>query len=93
MYYQVKMGPLACSVHPSIIQSYIEKYWQEAIPNHQIATSISINKNQVLEIDLHLPIMKEDEEVFLEKTEKEIGKLLLDQLQYDKSFILTVHYS
>ena len=92
-YFKVVMNSHSCNISAHLIREYIEKYWRREYPKEKIKTEVILKKSQNIEIIARLPFIKKiDADVFFEKTEKEIAKLLFDKFQYQKKFILTLNF-
>ncbi len=92
-YIKVKMNDIASfSISPVVIQKYIEEYWKKAFPEKEILSKVYVKKDQLLDIDVYFPFVKEDKKKLLLQMEKEISKILEKRCTYSKEFTLNLHH-
>ncbi len=90
IYYRVKMKGGDLLVDPVVIRSYVDEYWKNAFPDHDLSVEVSVS-NQALEMFVELPLLSEEnQEAFLEKAEVELAQILQKRLGYYKEFSLSV---
>ncbi|MBS0605218.1 MAG: hypothetical protein JSS60_09330 [Verrucomicrobia bacterium] len=90
-YYRVKMGRKEMQVDPAVIRSYVDVYWKQAFPEHDLSVDVGVSSEQKLELFVELPLQDlEKQKVILEKAEIELGRILHKQIGYKKEFVLSV---
>jgi hypothetical protein len=89
-YLQVRMKPFLCEVDLQIITDYLTLYWKKAFPEKEIQTELSFTGERKLEIITYLPPLTiPEQKKLLKNSEKDIGKILRNYLDYRESFVLT----
>ncbi len=77
-------------VEAALFRSYVKKYWTDQFPGSGLSTDVILHGDQKMEISLEMPQTEiKDHELFLEKTETDLSRLLTKTLGYRGEFILT----
>ncbi len=78
-------------VEAALFRIYVKKYWTDQFPGNGLSTDVTLRSNQKLEIFLEMPPVEiEDQDLFLEKTEKDLSTLLSQTLGYRGDLFLTL---
>ena len=91
-FYQVVMKPHDALVNIKLIEKYLEKYFKNNHSNLILNSSATILKDNKLEIIANFKKAEPIEDDTLLNIEKNIGKILIDNLSYDKEFIFTLNF-
>ncbi|MEI6242069.1 MAG: hypothetical protein WCP39_01525 [Chlamydiota bacterium] len=87
----IEMKGFYCDVDPLIVERYLQNYWKYSYPDMEIRSNVKVLPDSYLEISVSLPSLSDlERDIFLEKAEVEIGKLLEEKLAYKRKFIFTV---
>ena len=90
--YQIKGGSYLTEVDAEVIQSYINEYWKELLPNHEISSHISIKENRVI-IEADFPFMDSlEQKQILESVQKDLDENLNRFLGYRDEYLLTINF-
>jgi hypothetical protein len=90
-YFQVEMGSSRLDVDPSVIQNYVQSYWNDIFPEQQLETQILLRRNKKIEILAEMPPMADEELTeLLTQIETELSCLLEHILGYRSDFLITV---
>ena len=92
-YYQLEMkdDKHTAAVEILLLRKSVELYWKRLFPDKDLSTDVLLHHGQKIEVIVELPSMsQEEEQLLLEKAEKEIGALLTNQIGYFKEFLFTV---
>jgi hypothetical protein len=88
-YFQVRMSP-AVHVEKALLQTLLEAYWKGRYPDEKLKTDVILHRDQSIEMIAELPnLPPSDPEKLLTEVELEVGRLILQQLGYKRSFIFT----
>lgn len=87
----LKVGSATTTIDQSIVQNYIQKYWEKKHPTKQPLIDVVIKKGKTLEIILSIPENWEGEvEENLIDLENDLKNCLSSQLGYHQPFYLTL---
>lgn len=90
-YLSIKAGNGAYKVNFVIVEVYVQKFLQGAFPNLEIVTESICRHGSGIEIAVRVPEMPRKEiKSFLNSAQKGITKLLSDQFNYKRGFVLTL---
>lgn len=85
-YYRFKIQGNPVTVDTSVIQSYLQKYFQELFPENEVPFRLQTKKNH-FHLTADLPYVPNDERnALLERMKNEIAQLLSDLLGYKNRF-------
>jgi hypothetical protein len=88
-YFQVRMSP-AVHVEKALLQTLLGVYWKGRYPDEKLKTDVVLHRDQSIEMIAELPnLPSSDPEKLLTEVELEVGRLILQQLGYKRSFIFT----
>ncbi len=90
-YIKYKMDSNKTLIEESIVEEYIQTYFQELFPKFDTQLEVVIHGPKNLEVIANFPNMEEkDHDRLLHRVQNELGVLLARKLGYDKDFILTL---
>lgn len=91
-YYYVRGGQRAIIVDEAILQHYLESYWKELFPLHDVPHHLVIKKNKI-RIIADLPYTETDErKPLLDRIQDELGDILNRVLGYSQELVLAVNF-
>lgn len=92
-YYQYKVDNNHVQIDESIIQRYLESYWQELFPNQIIPCHITVKGNKInVTADLpHVPDQQQED--LLIGIQQELGDIFGDFLGYRDEFHLAINFA
>ncbi|NGX56234.1 MAG: hypothetical protein K1060chlam5_00471 [Candidatus Anoxychlamydiales bacterium] len=88
---KINMKRNKTDIDTKIIASYIEEYLKKKYQNTYISTHINVLLNKKLEIIANFSAVKDQNNESLLEIEENIGKILFDQLNYEKEFVFTLN--
>ena len=88
-YIKLSMKKNKTSINTKLIQTLLEKYFQNIYPKNKNKLKVSVDENEKLEIIATVDAL-ENQDSFLLNIEEKIGQLLIDHLDYQKDFIFTL---
>jgi hypothetical protein len=88
---KIKMQKNKIDVDLKIISKYIEDYLKQKYKNSFLSSDINLNINKKLEIIASFSSINDQNKESLLEIENNIGKILFDQLNYDKDFVFTIN--
>lgn len=92
-YYQVRVGNKKILIDESILQHYVDAYWQQLLPGKEVPNQLIIRNNQI-KIVADLPYKPvEERKAFLETVQQELQDLLTNVLGYSQEFVLAVSFA
>lgn len=91
-YLTTKSGPYTTSISESVIQSYLQNYFEMLFPKTQIPYRLLLKKKKI-QIIADLPCIPQDEQKNLLATmEKDLSELLYKNLGYHQTLELTLSF-
>lgn len=88
-YFQVQMSP-SVAIEKEVIQGVLTNYWKSRFPQDKLKTDVIFHRDQKVELVAELPFLGEGEvSKHLSEIEEEVGRLLVQQLGYQKEFLFT----
>ena len=87
-HYRIKSGTNSVLVDEHLIQQYLEKYWENIFPDHEISNHLQLKNNRIcLHADLpYLPL--EEQRPLLQRIEKDLTNIFSKVLGYHQEFFL-----
>lgn len=80
-------------VDESVIQTYLNKYWQELFQGQEIPCHVTLKGNKI-HVTADIPyIEQEQQEVLLTKIQQELGDLFGNLLGYRQEFYLAINFA
>ncbi|MBY0528605.1 MAG: hypothetical protein K2P51_00250 [Rhabdochlamydiaceae bacterium] len=93
-FFQVEMHSGRFDVDPSVIQNYVQCYWNDIFPDYRLDTQIVIRRGKKIEILAEMPEMADEELTeLLTQIENELSCLLEHSLGYRSEFLVTVTHT
>jgi len=90
-YYVLRVLPHPASVHVSLLQRALNYYWQESFPYFAIESDIFLLRKGKIAIVAKLDKLSfAEQELVLEKAEREIRQMLQEHFGYNKDFTLSI---
>lgn len=91
-YYHLKGGSRAVTIDEKVIRHYLDIYWQELLPGHDVVTEIEINGSQ-LHITADLPAFPfERQNSLLERIQTEVDQLLSETMKLGQELKLSISF-
>jgi hypothetical protein len=88
---KINMKKNKIDVDLKIISKYIEDYLKKSFKNSFLSSDVNLTLNKKLEIIASFSSLNDQNNKTLLEVEQNIGKILFDQLNYDKEFIFTIN--
>lgn len=90
--YYLTMGSHILTIDESIVKKYLDEYWKECFPGHDLHQELAI-KNNLLYLTVDLPYVAFDEQrKVLERIESDLQELFSRVFDYRKEFYITVSF-
>jgi len=87
-YLRVEMKDRKMQVDIGVVKDYVASYWKTLYPDQDTHTEVWIYPDQKIELSFQIPNLPfEEQQVVLEKIEKDLGDLLAKKLGYDREFV------
>lgn len=91
-YYYVRSGHRAIIVDEAILHHYLESYWKQLFPRHDVPHHLVIKKNKI-RIVADLPYAHPDErKPILDRIQDELQDILTRVLGYSQELVLAVNF-
>lgn len=88
----IRAGKNSVMVDKNIVYQYLDKYWKEQFPNHQIPFMVIIKRNAI-HITANVPSLSSiDENIFKERVEKELSDIFSHLLGYPHEIFFTASF-
>lgn len=91
-YYRVRSGKSPIEVDEQLIQQYLDKYWKELFPDHEIPNHLQLKRNRIhLSVDLpFLPLP--EQKPLLQRIESDLTELFEKVLGYRREFFISASF-
>ncbi len=91
-YYHVRMGDRTVQVDETLIEGYLQEYWERLFPGKHVANRVKIRREKIyVTCDLpHVPFEQQPE--ILRRIDSDLSEILSSILDYRKSFWLTASF-
>jgi hypothetical protein len=92
-YLFIRTGKQSVAINKMILQQYLEAYWQQNFPSHQVCFEVNIKK-EAIQIIAELPFIPTSEQKdFLEQVKQDLGTLFGQTLGYEKDVHLFASFA
>ncbi|MGA8165317.1 MAG: hypothetical protein WB791_09925 [Waddliaceae bacterium] len=91
-HYRIRSGKHTITINESLIQQYLDSYWKELFPEHEIPNTLVMKHNGV-HITADFPYLPpSQQQPFLEKIEKDLSRIFTTMMGYDKEIFLDASF-
>lgn len=92
-YYEIHTGNNAAIVDESLFQDYLNTYWRQLFPKHEVPNQITLKKNKIhVAADLpYIPIS--EQKALLERIEKDLNDIFSRIFGYRNEFVITISFA
>lgn len=90
-YIPIRVGHQAITIDQTLVQQYIDHYWQQRLSGQQITSEVAIKK-QAIYITTTIPSSPELEPNFIEQTKQELIDLFGRLIGYPHEVFLTIDF-
>lgn len=91
-YYYVKTGKQGVAVDELLVHHYLQSYWEQVFPNHEVPTRLIFKKNRI-KITADLPYMPRDQQkVCVERVQTDLNDILKRILGYHDALTFSLSF-
>jgi len=91
-YYNIKSENHVASLDEKLFQQYLNVYWKELFPNHQIPHQV-ILKGKTLHVTADLPqVPISEQKQLIGRIENDLNDIFSQYLGYNKEFLLSISF-
>lgn len=91
-YFYLRIGPRSIAVDETLLQRYLETYWQKQFPKYPIATHLNLKKDSI-QIEAEFPATPEQSQKdLLEKVKQDLSDIFSITLGYPHEIYLTATF-
>ena len=91
-YYHVKTGDRAVMIADTLLDDYLNSYWEQRFPDQEFVSKVTVKNNRVhITADLP-PLPFEEQRPFLKRSEDDIAQLLAEKTGYQHGFSLSISF-
>lgn len=91
-YYHVKTGDRAVMVADSLLNDYVNNFWEQQFPNQEFVSNVTVKSNRIHIVADLPPLPFDEQRPFLKKAEELLGQLLADKVGYHRGFSLSISF-
>lgn len=91
-YYRIRTGGLLTCLDSQIFEQYLDTYWKELFPKHQVASRVRLKKNKLHIIADLPPVPLVNQKALLQQIENDLNEILMKYLGYHQEYLMSISF-